>query len=263
MIQNLFMVMRYTHTINKFFLLMLVLTFGVILTSCRREIPKGDIRDFVEQFDYDKAYENTPFATSVITSAHYVSGVLQGKVTTRTYIDLRDGKYYYAKTTLSGDYYGLGEDQFEFFEKETIGYLDESGNAVAYELTDGILETMEYRVEDIDLLINSFFYNNVNSGYHTGGVYYGDHILANCAKNYPLFSLNEEKTQLKYAINTIYEGMKNQKVIIMHTFTVNQLGMIISLSTQSLDEDNQDTYSITTIECDYTTPMDKIMNFEN
>lgn len=253
--------MQSTHIMNKICLILISVLCIISLTSCKKKIPEGDIKDFVERFDFDETYKNITYASSTVTSSHYVDNVLQGTITTYTYIDLVDGKYHYSKTVLSGSYYGNGEDQFNYYEQETITYLDEVGNVIAYALTDGVLETLTYRPEDLGILINNFFYTDSEYGYHKGGTYYGDYILANCAKHYHLFSLNDDKTILNYHINTFYDGKDNQKILIMHEFNVNEWGMIINLSTKSIDENNHNTYSQTTMDCDYETRMDKIYDF--
>ena len=258
---SLAMDMQHTHTITKQFILVLGILLCLGLTGCVAEIPEGDIKDFVEAIDFDETFKNITHASSTVTSSHYLDGQLQGAITTFTYIDLQNGKYHYSKTTLSGSYYGTGEDQFNYYSKETISYIDEFGNAVAYELTDGVVEEKKYRPEDIDILINSFFYTDNELNYHKGGVYYGDYVYVNCAKNYQFFSLNEDKSVLKYSLNTFYTNKDDVRFIIMHSFTIDKLGMILNLETKTIEELNHDTYSKTTIDCDYETAMEKIYDF--
>lgn len=251
------MAMQFIHMKNKLCVVYILILCIISLAACKKNIPEGEIKTFVEGFNFEETYKHTKYATSIVTSSHYVDNILQGTITTYTYIDMSEGKYHYSKTSLNGDYYGNGEDQFAYYEQETITYLDDFGNVVAYALTDGTIEELKYRPEDLDLLINNFFYTNSEYGYHKGGTYYGDYILANCAKNYHLFSLNDDKTILNYQINTFYNGKDEQKILIMHQFMVNKWGMILNLSTKSIDENNHNTYSHTTMDCDYETRMNK------
>ena len=100
----------------------------VSLTSCKKEIPDGEIKDFVLNFDFDKSYENTLIADSLIESSIYKDGVLEGSISIYTYIDHSNLKYHYSKTIVSGIYYGTGVDQFNYKTKETIIYIIEDGN---------------------------------------------------------------------------------------------------------------------------------------
>ena len=81
------------------------------------------------------------------------------------------------------------------------------------------------------------------------------------AKNYQFFSLNEDKSVLKYSLNTFYTNKDDVRFIIMHSFTIDKLGMILNLETKTIEELNHDTYSKTTIDCDYETAMEKIYDF--
>ena len=170
--------------IKKISLLGLLVVLLVSLASCNTEIPDGEIKDFVLKFNYDQSFEETKIADSVMVSSIYKDGVLEGSITTYTYIDHSDLLYHYSKTIVTGSYYGTGLDEFNYYLKETISYIDESGNAVAYEKTDGKIESLTYSPSDIEYLINSFFYTKLEAGYHQGGMYYGDYISANCGKYY-------------------------------------------------------------------------------
>lgn len=232
----------------------------LLLASCNNKIPDGAIKDFVLNFDYDKSFETTKIADSIMVSSIYKDGVLEGMITTYTYIDHTDKLYHYSKTTVSGTYFGTGIDQFNYKTNETISYIDEDGNAVAYEKTDGQIKTMSYAPSDIEYLINSFFYTKLEAGYHQGGMYYGDYINANCGKYYECFSLLNEKT-LQYEINTISKDENKQEVVTMHKYTVNENGMVLKLSTKSMYRLNTDTYTETSVTCDYSSQFNKIYKF--
>lgn len=246
--------------IKKISLLGLLVVLLVSLASCNTEIPDGEIKDFVLKFNYDQSFEETKIADSVMVSSIYKDGVLQGSITTYTYIDHSDLLYHYSKTIVTGSYYGTGLDEFNYYLKETISYIDESGNAVAYEKTDGKIESLTYSPSDIEYLINSFFYTKLEAGYHQGGMYYGDYISANCGKYYECFSLLDDKT-LQYQINTIAKDENRQEVITMHKYNVNEYGMVLKLSTKTMYRLNTDTYTETSVECDYNSQFVKIYNF--
>lgn len=232
----------------------------VSLTSCKKEIPDGEIKDFVLNFDYDKSYENTLIADSLIESSIYKDGVLEGSISIYTYIDHSNLKYHYSKTIVSGIYYGTGVDQFNYKTKETISYINEDGNAIAYEKTDGKIEEMDYSPSDIEYLIKQFFYTELESGFHQGGMYYGDYITVNCARYYECFSLLDEKT-LQYQINTKSMDENRKEIITMHKYTVNENGMIKNLSTKTMYRLNMDTYTETILACNYNSEFIKIYLF--
>lgn len=239
----------------------LIVVLLISLVGCTTKIPEGEIKDFVLGFDYDKSFEETKVAESTITSSIYKDGELVGKITTYTYIEHQDSLYHYSKTIVSGSYYGTGLDEFNYNLKETISYVDENGNAVAYEKTDGKVDTLIYSPSDVEYLINSFFYTKLEAGYHQGGMYYGDYISANCGKYYDCFNLIDDET-LQYQINTISKDENKQEVITMHKYTVNNLGMVLNLSTKTMYRLNTDTYTETIIECDYSSQIkNKIYNF--
>ncbi len=245
---------------NKILLIAGLIITLFVVSGCQKKIPEGEIKDFVMAFDFDKTYEEVNIASSVVTSSHYKEGVLQGKISTYTFID-KENPYHYTKTILSGDYYGNGIDQFDYYEKETITYLDEFGNVVAYEKEDGKITALQYRPEDMNILLNNFFYTNLEYGYHQGGTYYGDYIQANCANYYQYFRVDKTLNQLFYEIKSYYEDKDKKRINIHHKYNVNNLGMMIDLVSRSeLAEDNT-TYSETTMSCDYTTKYDKIYKF--
>ena len=151
--------------IKKISLLGLLLIVLLSLTSCNVEIPEGKIKDFVLSFDYDESFENTKVAESLMISSIYNDGVLEGSIEVYTYIDHGESSYHYSKTIVSGSYYGTGLDQFNYYVKETISYIDEKGNALGYEKTDGNVEYMYYSPTDIEYLINSFFFTKLEKSF--------------------------------------------------------------------------------------------------
>lgn len=249
-----------TYIIKKLVIL-LILVFSISsLSGCQKDIPDGDIKDFVVALNFDKAFDEIIKASSVVTSEKYTDGVLDGKITTYTYIDQTD-TYFYSNSNLNGIYFGTGIDQYSYYNQEILGFINVDNFPKSYERTDGVVKSLNYREEEVDILVKSFFYTQVEHDFHQGGTYYGDYIQVNCAKYYDFFSLNEEKSELTFELNSESKDNNGDKVIVLHKFTVNRLGMLISLSTTSLYKDNQDTYTKTTITCDYSPVFDKIYEF--
>ena len=183
-----------TIHLDKILIFILLVIVSFALTSCASEIPEGNIKDFVMEIDYDKSYEYIKTGKSVITSTYYENKVEDGKVVLTTYID-KDSMYYYTLKEVSGSYFGNDKDDYNFYQQEILSYFDEANNVVVYQKTDGILDNVSYSEEDVTDSVKSFFYSDVTSNYHSGGVYYGDYILANVANYYQFFSLNDDETE--------------------------------------------------------------------
>lgn len=237
-------------------LLSLIATIG--LCSCTTKIPDGEIKNFVDKIDFDRAYEHVSYGKSSLTATHYIDGEEDGKIEIITYMDKSQAKYHLMTTKLSGSYHGTGMDQFDYYSQDVLCYINASNNVEVFKKTDGVLEDISYTPEDVDTSIKNFFYSKVDAGYHSGGVYYGDYILSNCGKYYNFFSLNEEKTELTFSINSVSKGTNDKEIITMHHFTVDEYGMVLSLTTKSFYTETPETYMETTMICDYVSPIDKI-----
>ena len=231
---------KLTIHLDKILIFILLVIVSFALTSCAREIPEGNIKDFVMEIDYDKSYEYIKSGKSVITSTYYENKVEDGKVVLTTYID-KDSMYYYTLKEVSGSYFGNDKDDYNFYQQEILSYFDEANKVVAYQKTDGILDNVSYSEEDVTDSVKSFFY------------------LANVANYYQFFSLNDDETELTYSVNTKSETEDGKELINMHSFTVDRYGMIISLTSRAFTRD----YSmeiLTTIECEYNIPINKLIN---
>lgn len=261
MIVKQFMAVQHIAINKKFLYLLFLLVIVVCLGGCQKDIPEGEIKDYVSAFDFDETYENVKYGSSVLNSVHYIDGISQGEITIYTYIDRRDGLYHYSKTVLSGDYYGDGVDQFKYYTRETIAYLNEDGFVVAYELVDGLVNELQYRNEDMDLLIKNFFYTDLEYNYHKGGCYYGDYILGNIGNYYNSFKINEKTNNLEFSVKSQYTDRDKLKYNLIHQYSVNQYGMIVNLFSKTELDENKGSYSLTTMECDYENEFEKIYSF--
>lgn len=242
----------------KFCTILLLLLASIGLYGCTAKIPDGEIKDFVNKIDFNRAFEHVSYGKSTLNATYYVDGEKDGTIETITYMDKREGKYHLMTTRLTGSYYGTGIDQFNYYSQDVLCYTTASNDVEVYKKTDGELEDIKYTSEDVDTSIKNFFYSKVDADYHSGGVYYGDYILSNCGKFYNSFSLNEEETELTFAINSSSKGTNDKEIITMHKFTVNEYGMVLSLATKSFYTEDPKTYMETTMVCDYVNNIDKI-----
>lgn len=244
--------------------LMFLLTF--CFSSCTDfDIPEGDIKDFVSQFDGEKAYNNVHYGKSYIVNTKY-DGKMEveiGKHTSSAYFDKRNNEFYhFIETTASGDY--KSEEYFNFNSQKTVCFSkgDDASTVISKQLTDGELVELEYKYDEVINAVKNFFYTEVTAGFHSGGTYYGDYILKNITKYYDRFSLNEDKTQLTFDINISTPTEDGNEVVNCHKFIVDKYGMIISVETIAyyLVDGKVITTVVTEMTCDYVTEVEKIFD---
>lgn len=230
----------------------------LFLVGCSKEIPEGDIKNFVDRLDFDLAYQFVNTGKSITTVSYYVDKKLEGQISTEMYIDKsNDMLYHYSNNNASGRYYGDEEGQYQYKNQKTLSYIDNEGKPIVYQLEDGVYKDLSYTKDDIQTAVTSFFYTELDGGYHRSGFYYGDYIKMNCAKYYEYFSLNEEKTELTYSINTLSTSADGDDILTMHRFTVNQYGLLISLSTTAKNNAKK-IISETTIFVEYNINFEKL-----
>ncbi|MDE6046991.1 MAG: hypothetical protein K2M08_01895 [Anaeroplasmataceae bacterium] len=242
---------RHIPILNKVKLLVLGIVGLSVFTACTQKIPEGDIKDFVELIRFTNAQEHVVTGISQIQSIYSVEDEEKGRVTITTQIDQRK-KYYYSNTEVSGSYV----EEYTFHNQQVLSYVNSDDTISSFKKTDDVSQDISYNLEEVYKLISTFFYTKVEGGYHQGAVYYGDYVVANCAKFYSCFSLNEEKTILTYQVNTSQRNEEGDEILTMHYFTVDAYGMILSLHTKSMVLEKNIVID-TTIECSYNTPIEK------
>lgn len=238
------------------------------LVSCAKlDIPEGDIKDFVSNFNGEDAYMAVDYGKSYIVNTYYEGDLREGgnKVlglhTSLAYFDKRNDMYYhYLETNASGNY--VGEDaRYNFNKQQTVCYANSDGsNLYVEQITDGKTDEMDYDMDDVIRSCKNFFYTEVSGGFHTGGVYYGDYILNNISKYYKHFSLNDDKSELTFEINISTPTEEGNEILNCHKFVVNKHGLVVSVNTTAYYISNgKITQTLTTImNCDYVTEFEKI-----
>lgn len=252
---------------KKFLLIGLILISIVCLNSCTNlNIPEGDIKDFISNFNGENAYINVHYGKSYIVNTKYDGNMENevGKHTSLAYFDKRNNEYYhYLETNAEGVFYG--EDAtYSFKNQVRVCYAknDDPSTIISKEITDGEQKDLEYKYEDVINSVKNFFYSEVNAGFHTGGTYYGDYILKNIAKFYDRFSLNEDKTELTFEINISTPTEDGNEIVNCHSFVVDSFGMVINVKTIAyyLVNNAIDTTLVTEMNCDYISEFDKILS---
>ena len=232
------------------------------LASCTKDIPEGDIKDFVDAIDYNKTFEYVTSAKGITEVGYYENKVLKGSIKTTTIIDKNITSYSYILGEIGGIYVGNEQGQYPFSKRETLCYMDELDNAYVFEKTDGKLNPdLKYRPEDVYLSVKNFFYTEQEANFHQGGYYYGDYVKVNCARYYEYFSLNEDKTLLTYAINTLTQNKEKEDILTLHKFTINKYGLITELSTTAKNN-AKGLMSKTTMLCEYNIEVERLESLE-
>ncbi|MCM1130341.1 MAG: hypothetical protein NC325_01450 [Anaeroplasma bactoclasticum] len=237
--------------LKRSIVLFLILCIGGYLTSCTAKIPEGDIKDFVDCISYDTAYENIDLGVSNVMVVYSQNDEELGRVSIHTEID-KSQKYYYANTIASGSYV----EEYGFEEQQILSYMNVDNIVQSYQIKNNETLEVSHSEEELNQLITSFFYTQVDGGYHQGAIYYGDYVIANCGKFYTCFSLNEEKTLLTYEVNTSQKNSDGDEIVTMHYFVIDAYGMLVSLHTKSIMVEKNIVVD-TTIECEYNKPIDK------
>jgi hypothetical protein len=254
MVEQSIPIMPSSHILK---LLTLSLISCGLLTSCGEKIPEGDIKDFVDAISYDTSAKNVVMGTTNITSSYYSNDNLEGKVSVTNYFNKEDLMYFYSITQVEGTYYGTKDGQYNYHQEEILTYIKSDNSVYSMKKTDSTLTDLKYLDSDVKTSINNVFYIKLESGYHSGGAYYGDYIIANCAKYYSFFSLNETKDILTYKVNFGGTDKDGNEISGKHQFSVNKDGMILSLLsiTNNL---TAKTRVETSISGDYTTNFNKL-----
>lgn len=252
------MVKQHIHIAFKKLGLLFICLLSFISVSCSKSIPEGDIKDFVDRINYDQTFQHVNSGKSIITATYYIDDKIDGQICSTTYFDkTEDSLYHYINTDVSGSFIGNKGGQYAYCNQQILSYLESEDNVKVFKKTDGIDEDIFYHFEDLNTAINNFFYSELEAGYHRGGVYYGDYVIANCGKFYSCFSLNEDKTLLRYQVNTSSINSEGDEIVTMHDFIVDEYGMIITLLSKSIYL-ARNIIMETTISCEYNIEIEKI-----
>lgn len=191
-----------------------------ILTSCNNGFPDGPIKDYVYNFNFEKAYKNTNSCVLNSINVDSKDGVTLGEAKTYFEFDKTDDEYYlYLKREFSGSYI---TDDVETIE--TLSYLKENDSVYSVTITNGIKKTNNINKVALADSIDSFFYKDKTYDYYRGGLYYGD-LIYRAGDTYHMNLKIEDDGLLYYTLTNdiTYEGaIFNQK------FAVNPLGMVVT-----------------------------------
>ena len=231
---------------------------SLLLVGCTPVIPEGDIKDFLANISFENTYSNVNYGKSIIDVKHNQDeNVVLGELTIINEFDkVNDELYFYSNTIVKGNFHKNEGGDYDFYNEERLIYINEDNEIHTYLKVDDEYKSESNDLESLTNKITSFFYNQLDVNYHSGGLYFGDFIMMNCGKYYNRFSLNENKDIITYQINTSSNSIDRGEVISIHKFSSDKYGMLLDLTSQTLFVDYPENV-VTTISCDYETKINK------
>lgn len=219
----------------------LILTLlSTIAVSCGSNNLPSEISDFINGFSYQKARDS-------VLKGHYIDssvGKYQGKdclfydeVSFDISKENEVSFYHYYKSVNYGTI--LDEEYTVKITTEEGKYIHDN-NGVKSEISYSAAKEETYR----------FFYSSYypNTDHHYGGMYYGDMIKSEAYKQQSFVTISEDKTTYTYKV----DGFKDSSgVVTKINYSVNRLGMLISLSDSGYKDGDSSTYFDETITVTY------------
>ncbi len=186
-----------------------------LLTSCVRNNLRSDIIDFIASFSIDLAVENYPAASYSREDISIENNVTSKVLTTMTINRKNEDNlvYDFSKITLEGD------EQKSNLHR----YIEKSEEKYFFISEDGKLEKTK---EQVNALLNDFFYTSSTEGIYTGGMFMGDAFREILPDIQDLVTIDSENKLLVYSYVNLMND-ENKEVRIEQTVTLDQYGMLV------------------------------------
>ena len=186
-----------------------------LLTSCARNNVRSDILEFIASFSIDLAVQNYPAASYSREEISIENGVTSKVITTMT-VDRK------SQEDLAYDYRVVSYEGNE--EKSNLHrYVEKNDEKYFYVTEDG---SLEYSTEQVDSLINNFFYTSSREGIYLGGMFMGDAFREILPEIQDLVVIDSENKLLVYSYVNLMRD-QNKEVKIEQTVTLDQYGMLV------------------------------------
>lgn len=196
----------------------------LLLSSCAKEL-RSDIKEFVASFSLSESMSTYKHAGYTSVKISEVDGVKTEENISLSFntLDEENLTYSFTKKTKIND----GEENiFQKFLTKNDG---------KYFLNETDKEPVEYSIDQINLLVQEFFYKNVmyDGTYHCNGMYYGDLILETIRDLQGFVEINEEKEWYIFSHKTSGK-VDGKDSSVEQYYSVNKLGMLVqNISKQS------------------------------
>lgn len=230
--------------------LLTIISILFLSTSCSK-VPDGEIKNFVENFSFERAYKNINNGIIEVSNSNYVNDELKGtyKAYYEFYKDKYDEKFYfYKKENYTGTY--INEDN-NLTNYETLQYTKEDKSIYSVEIRNEVKKELKYSKTNLYDSICSIFYSEKDYDYYRGSYYYGDLIKININSYYILFTIDNDLLTYEVKNDGSYEG-----VIFNNNYTLNKYGMLTTYHFDGIYEENNEKI-INDITCSYNIDFDK------
>ena len=186
-----------------------------LLTACARSNIRSDIKEFIASFSIDLAVENYQVA-SYSREDISIENEVTSKIVTTMSIDRKN------KDNLAYDYQTITYENNDVKNQEHR-YIEKNNEKYFYYTEEG---NYEQTSEQVDSLINGFFYTSSKEGIYTGGMFMGDAFREILPNIQDLVTIDSENKLLVYSyVNVMNE--KNKEVRIEQTVTLDEYGMLV------------------------------------
>ena len=183
-----------------------------LLTSCMKSPLRSDIIEFIASFSIELAMQNYAHATYTrqdISIENDVTSIIVKEMT----INRDDLAYDYIEKTHEEDEETSSVHRYIEKREENYFYITES-------------EETERSKEQVNDLINNFFYTSSKEGIYTGGMFMGDAFREILPDIQDLVTIDSENKLLVYSyVNTMKDD--NKEVVIAQTVTLDEYGMLV------------------------------------
>lgn len=183
-----------------------------LLTSCMKSPLRSDIIEFIASFSIELAMQNYTHATYTredISIENDVTSIIVKEMT----INRDDLAYDYIEKTHEEDEETSSVHRYIEKREEKYFYITES-------------EETERSKEQVNDLINNFFYTSSKEGIYTGGMFIGDAFREILPDIQDLVTIDSENKLLVYSyVNKMKDD--NKEVVITQTVTLDEYGMLV------------------------------------
>ena len=195
-----------------------------LLSACAKNSLRSDIQEFIASFSIDSAVVNYP-------SARYVREDIstENNVTSKVVITMainrqnqEDLAYDYTKITY--------EDNVE--KSNVHRYVEKNNEKYFYVAEDGSSERTK---EQVNGLIDTFFYTSSKEGIYTGGMFMGDAFREIIPDIQDLVTIDSENKLLVYSYVNVMRDQEKEVTINLNV-TLDQYGMLVKEDMQKTSD---------------------------
>lgn len=186
-----------------------------LLTACARNNVRSDIQEFIASFSIDLAVTNYPTASYTREDISIENNVTYKVIKTMMVDRKNQDNLLYDFTSLTYE---------DNVEKSSIHRYVEKNNEKYFYITEN--DSLEKSSEQVNNLINTFFYTSSTEGIYTGGMFIGDAFREILPDIQDLVTIDSENKLLVYSyVNTMKDD--NKEVVITQTVTLDEYGMLV------------------------------------